>query len=410
VVNQAPAQSSETLDPETFRQEIRQWLEANCPPSLRKPATQEEQVWGGRRIDFPSEDAKLWFERCVEKGYCVPDWPVEYGGAGFTPQQTDIFKQEMARLKARAPQVNLGIWMAGPVILEFGTEEQKREHLPKIARGEIRWCQGYSEPGAGSDLAGLQCKAEDKGDYFLVNGSKIWTSYADKSDYIYCLVRTDFNAPKREGITFLLFDMASEGVSTKPIELITGEKHFCQTFFDNVKVPKNAVLGEINKGWTVAKRVLEFERNMMSDLGSTVATTLSPRSAADKYLEKNEKGELKDTVLREAIARHEVYKQAFDITQQRMIDEFSQGAGNMDIAMIFKYCGTEEEKRKYELMLKIMGERALGWMDDKHFSEEELSIPFDWMGAKTHTIAGGTTEIQLNIIAKRVLGLPGVLS
>lgn len=395
---------------ESFRNEIRAWLEANCPPSLRTPAVQEEQVWGGRRIKFPSADAKLWFERCVAKGYCVPDWPVEYGGAGFNAEQTQIFKQEMARIKARAPQVNLGIWMAGPVILEFGTEEQKREHLPKIARGEIRWCQGYSEPGAGSDLAGLQTRAEDKGDHFLVNGSKIWTSYADESDYIYCLVRTDFEAEKRDGITFLLFDMASPGVEAKPIELITGERHFCQTFFDNVKVPKRAVLGEINKGWKVAKRVLEFERNMMSDLGSTVASTLNPRGAALQYMEKNNEGKLSNAQLRDAIARHEVYKHAFDVTQKRMIDEFTHGAGDMNIAMIFKYCGTEEEKRKYELLLKIMGERALGWQDEKHFTEAELSIPFDWMGAKTHTIAGGTSEIQLNIIAKRVLGLPGVLS
>lgn len=395
---------------ETFREEIRQWLDANCPASLRNPATQEEQVWGGRHMEFPSEDAKRWFERCVAKGYCVPEWPVQYGGAGLDAEQLQIFKQEMARIKARAPQVNLGIWMAGPVILEFGTEEQKQEHLPKIARGEIRWCQGYSEPGAGSDLAGLQCKAEDKGDHFLLNGSKIWTSYADKSDYIYCLVRTNFTVPKREGITFLLFDMASEGVTTRPIELITGERHFCQTFFDNVKVPKSAVLGQINKGWKVAKRVLEFERNMMSDLGSTVASTLSPRTAAEKYLGKDESGKLKDVVLRDAIARHEVYKEAFDVTQKRMIDEFTLGAGNMNLAMIFKYCGTEEEKRKYELMLKIMGEQGLGWQDDQHFNSQELSVPFDWMGAKTHTIAGGTTEIQLNIIAKRVLELPGVLS
>jgi len=395
---------------ESFREEIRQWLEANCPASLRSPATQEEQVWGGRHIEFPSSDAKLWFERCVAKGYCVPEWPVQYGGAGFDAEQLQIFKQEMARIKARSPQVNLGIWMAGPVILEFGTEEQKQEHLPKIARGEIRWCQGYSEPGAGSDLAGLQCKAEDKGDHFLLNGSKIWTSYADKSDYIYCLVRTNFTVPKREGITFLLFDMALEGVTTRPIELITGERHFCQTFFDNVKVPKSAVLGQINKGWKVAKRVLEFERNMMSDLGSTVASTLSPRSAAEKYIGKDENGKLKDAVLRDAIARHEVYKEAFDVTQKRMIDEFTHGAGNLNLAMIFKYCGTEEEKRKYELMLKIMGERGLGWQDEQHFDTQELSVPFDWMGAKTHTIAGGTSEIQLNIIAKRVLELPGVLS
>lgn len=397
-------------DTSAFRQEIRSWLEENCPESMRKPAEQEEQVWGGRNISFPSEDAKRWFDRCVEKGYCVPDWPREYGGAGFDAEQTRVFKEEMKRLKCRAPQVNLGIWMAGPAILEFGTEEQKLEHLPKIARGEIRWCQGYSEPGAGSDLAGLQTRAEDKGDHFLINGAKIWTSYADKSDYIYCLVRTNPDVPKRDGITFLIFDMALDGIDAKPIELITGEQHFCQTFFDNVKVPKSAVLGEINKGWTVAKRVLEHERNMMSDLGETAAISITPRTAAEKYIGMDQNGKVASPVLREAIARHEVYKRAFDVTQQRMIDEFTHGAGNMNTAMIFKYCGTEEEKRKYELLLKIMGEQALGWHDPAHFSEEEQNITTEWMGAKTHTIAGGTSEIQLNIIAKRVLGLPGVIS
>jgi alkylation response protein AidB-like acyl-CoA dehydrogenase len=398
------------VDYKAFRQEIRTWLDANCPASLRTPAKQEEQVWGARNIHFPSPDAKLWFDRCVEKGYCVPDWPTQYGGAGFDAEQTRIFKSEMRKLGCRAPQVNLGIWMAGPAILEFGTEEQKLEHLPKIARGETRWCQGYSEPGAGSDLAGLQTRAVEDGDDFIINGSKIWTSYADESDWIYCLVRTDPDAPKRDGITFLLFDMASVGVEAKPIELITGDRHFCQTFFDNVRVPKKNVLGEINKGWTVAKRVLEFERNMMSDLGGETGSGIEPREAALDYIGKNSHGKLDDPVVRDAIARHEIQKRAFDVTQQRMIDEFTNGAGNMNTSLIFKYCGTEEEKRKFELLLKIMGEQALGWRDTTHFSEKELSTTLEWMGAKTHTIAGGTTEIQLNIIAKRALGLPGVLS
>lgn len=399
------------MDYQAFRQQIRSWLEENCPASMRTPVkNQEEQVWGGRHVQFPSADAKLWFDRCVAKGYCVPDWPEQYGGAGFDSEQTRIFKQEMKRINARPPQVNLGIWMAGPAILEFGTEEQKLEHLPKIARGEIRWCQGYSEPGAGSDLASLQCRAVSDGDDYLINGSKIWTSGADHSDWIYCLVRTNPDVPKRDGITFLLFDMASEGVEAKPIELITGEKHFCQTFFDNVRVPKKNALGEENKGWTVAKRVLEFERNMMADIGNETTIALSPREAAKQYIGCDEQGRIDDASIREAIARHEIQKRAYDVTQQRMIDEFTNGAGNMNTALIFKYCGTEEEKRKYELLLKILGEKALGWYDENNFSEQELTTTIEWMGAKTHTIAGGTTEIQLNIIAKRALGLPGVLS
>ncbi|KEQ19746.1 acyl-CoA dehydrogenase family protein [Endozoicomonas numazuensis] len=391
-------------DSKAFRQEIRAWLEENCPESMRSKAKPEEQVWGGRNIQFPSEDARVWFERCVEKGYCVPDWPKEYGGAGFDQKQTRIFQQEMTRLNCRPPQVNLGIWMAGPAILEFGTEEQKREHLPKIARGEIRWCQGYSEPGAGSDLAGLQCKAESDGDEYVINGSKIWTSYADHSDWIYCLVRTDSDAPKHNGITFLLFDMASEGVEAKPIELITGETHFCQTFFDNVRVPKKNALGEENKGWTVAKRVLEFERDMMSDMESTAVNSgQSPRSIGQKFLG-DEDGRVTDEVFRHAIAKHEVQRRGLEMSQQRMIDEYMQGIGDPRIAMIFKYVGTEEEKSKYELMVKMAGEHSLGWGEG--YTENEIQMTKDWMGAKTHSIAGGTSEIQLNIIAKRALGLP----
>ncbi|GAA4883514.1 acyl-CoA dehydrogenase family protein [Ferrimonas pelagia] len=393
-------------DLNAFRQEIRTWLEQNCPESMRTPATPEDQVWGGRNIQFPCEDAKLWFDRCVEKGYCVPDWPLEYGGAGFDRKQTAIFKKEMARLGCRPPQVNLGIWMAGPAILEFGTEEQKREHLPKIARGEIRWCQGYSEPGAGSDLANVQTKAESDGDDYIVNGTKIWTSYADHSDWIYCLTRTDKDAKKQEGISFLLFDMASAGVEAKPIELITGETHFCQTFFDNVRVPKANRLGEENKGWTVAKRVLEFERNMMADLEATIAADpIVLSQLAKQHLGEDPQGRIADPILRQAIARNEINKRALDLAMPRMGAEFAEGVGDPSLGMILKYAGTEEEKLKYELALKITGAQGLGWAGEG-FSEADIKLTRDWLGVKTHSIAGGTSEVQLNIIAKRVLGLP----
>ncbi|MRI33843.1 acyl-CoA dehydrogenase [Endozoicomonas sp. OPT23] len=391
-------------DLKAFRQEIRAWLEENCPQSMRTAAKLEEQVWGGRNISFYSEDSRVWFERCVEKGYTVPDWPKEYGGAGFDKKQHRIFEQEMERLNCRPPQMNLGIWMVGPAILEFGTEEQKKEHLPKIARGEIRWCQGYSEPGAGSDLASLQCKAVLEGDDFVINGSKIWTSYADESDWIYCLVRTDPTGRKHDGITFLLFDMQTEGVDVKPIELINGETHFCQTFFDNVRVPKANVLGEVDKGWTVAKRVLEFERDMMSNMESTVAVSgQSPRTIGQKYLG-DDNGRVTDDVFRHAIAKHEVNRLAMELTPQRMVDEYTQGVGDPTVGMILKYVGTEEEKRKYELMIKMAGEHCLGWGDD--ISELEEQLTSEWLGTKTYSIAGGTSEIQLNIIAKRALGLP----
>ena len=202
----------------------------------------------------------------AERGWTVPDWPKDYGGGGLSAAETAVLKEEMARIGARTPLASFGISMLGPALLMFGTEEQKTHYLPQIARGEIRWCQGYSEPGAGSDLAGLQTKAEDKGDHWLVNGQKVWTSYADKADWIFCLVRTSTES-KQGGISFLLFDMETPGVTTKPILLISGNSPFCETFFDDVKVPRDQVVGEVNKGWDVAKYLLGHEREMISGMG-----------------------------------------------------------------------------------------------------------------------------------------------
>jgi acyl-CoA dehydrogenase len=228
-------------DLDAFRAEVRSWLEANCPAEMREPIREEGDVcWGGRNWTFKNDAQKSWLEACVAKGYTVPDWPKPYSGAGLTPEQTKILKQEMKRINARSPLDSFGIWMLGPALLQFGTEEQKVQYLNPIARGEIRWCQGYSEPGSGSDLVSLQTFGEDKGDHWVVNGSKIWTSYADKADWIFCLVRTD-KANKYQGITFMLFDMASKGVTTKPILLISGNSPFCETFFDDVEVPKTQI-------------------------------------------------------------------------------------------------------------------------------------------------------------------------
>jgi len=241
-------------DLDQFRKETRAWLEANCPPEMRKPVTQEGDVfWGGRNRTFSSEPQKLWFERMRDKGWTVPDWPKEYGGGGLSIEETKILRQEMAAIAARLPLSSFGIWMLGPALLKYGTDAQKKEHLPKIAAGLIRWCQGYSEPNAGSDLASLQTRADVDGDDYIVNGQKIWTSMANFADWIFCLVRTDFSAKKHDGISFLLFDMASKGVSTKPILLISGKSPFCETFFDNVRVPRANVVGTVNRGWDVAK-------------------------------------------------------------------------------------------------------------------------------------------------------------
>ena len=230
---------------ETFRGETRSWLEANCPPSMKGSAAVEDDddnsIWGGRKATFKNSEQKLWLDRMAAKGWTAPTWPKEYGGGGLSNAEARVLAQELARLKARPALMSFGIWMLGPVLLEYATEEQKKQFLPGIVKGEIRWCQGYSEPGAGSDLAGLRTQAIDKGDHYLVNGQKIWTSYADKADWIFCLVRTD-NTKKHEGISFLLFDMSSPGVEARPIKLISGQSPFCETFFTDVKVPKKQLV------------------------------------------------------------------------------------------------------------------------------------------------------------------------
>ncbi|HEX8388572.1 MAG TPA: acyl-CoA dehydrogenase family protein, partial [Sphingomonas sp.] len=254
-------------DLDTFRLETRAWLEENCPPEMREPIRSDDDVcWGGRNFKPSSPAQKDWLDRMAARGWTVPDWPTEYGGGGLSPEQTKILREEMRRIRARNPLNSFGISMLGPALLKYGTEEQKLEHLPPIARGEIRWCQGYSEPNAGSDLASLAASAESDGDDYIVNGQKVWTSYADKADWIFCLVRTSKES-KQGGISFVLFDMASPGVSTKPILLISGYSPFCETFMDNVRVPKRNRVHDENKGWDVAKYLLGHEREMISGMG-----------------------------------------------------------------------------------------------------------------------------------------------
>mgnify|MGYP000244671902 FL=1 len=388
-----------------FRAETREWLEANCPQSMRSRVTREEQVWAGKNKTFPSDDAKVWFERMADKGWTCPDWPAAYGGGGLSPEENKILEEEMKAIGARKALMDIGIWMLGPAILEYGTEEQKQEHIPKIVRGEIRWCQGYSEPGAGSDLASLQTKCEDKGDHFLVNGTKIWTTNADKADWMFCLVRTDPDAIKQEGISFLLIDMESEGVSTSLIELISGESEFCQTFLDNVKVPKNNLVGELNTGWSVAKALLKHERKLMSEIGGdTPGPSFGPVQAAQQYVGIGADGKLKDSALRDQLVRHEMDFRAVGLTHFRTFDERINGVADTNVPLIMKYVGTEEQKKKEELLLALLGSQGAGWGEG--FNEDEILTTRGWAFSKALSIAGGSSEVQLNIIAKRVLGLP----
>ncbi len=396
-------------DLEKFRTETRAWLEENCPPSMRTPMPDDETCWGGRNPVYKNPDSKLWLDRMASRGWTAPAWPKQYGGGGLDKEQFRIFQQEMGRLRARPPLSSFGLWMLGPALLEFGSEEHKLRFLPPIVRGEIRWCQGYSEPGAGSDLAGLQTKAEDMGDHYLVNGSKIWTSYGNYADWIFCLVRTDAKAPKHKGISFLLFDMTTPGVSTKPIKLISGASVFAETFFENVKVPKDQLVGTLNDGWTIAKALLQHERNMIGGMGNanmpgSGGGQRSPSAAGKRYAGEID-GKIADPALRHEIARHNMNSRAFGLTGQRMADELKAGAPPGPASSMFKYYGTEQNKRKYELLLQAMGTAALGWEGDA-FQDHELGITREWLRSKGNSIEGGTSEVQLNIIAKNVLRLP----
>ena len=321
--------------------------------------------------------------------------------AGLSKDEARVLRTEMRALGCRSPLDSFGIWMLGPALLKYGNDAQKREHLPKIVRGEIRWCQGYSEPGAGSDLASLQTKAEDKGDHYLVNGQKIWTSYADKADWIFCLVRTNATAKKHEGISFLLFDMASAGVTTKPILLISGKSPFCETFFSDVKVPKDNLVGEVDKGWTIAKYLLTHERDMIGGMGTSVGRPLG-QIAADTIGQ--EDGRLADRLLRADIARYDIDAWAFQTAMERAGDLAKAKQAHPALSSMLKYYGTELNKRRHELLMSAGGSDALEWESERSDGGDAARA---WLRTKANSIEGGTSEVQLNIIAKRILELPG---
>jgi alkylation response protein AidB-like acyl-CoA dehydrogenase len=388
-------QADGMTDLDSFRSETRDWLEANCPAEMRQPIRSEaDMCWGGRGWAFQSDAQQRWLEVMAERGWTVPDWPKDYGGGGLTAEQTIVLKEEMARIGARQPLYSFGISMLGPALLKFGTEEQKRHYLREIARGEIRWCQGYSEPGAGSDLAGLQTKAEDKGDHWLVNGQKVWTSYADKADWIFCLVRTSTES-KQGGISFLLFDMQTPGVSTRPILLISGYSPFCETFFDDVKVPKSQIVGEVNKGWDVAKYLLGHEREMIAGMGlGTGGKSVTLGSAAQPA----------DPMLRAEIAAFDVDSIAFAAMSERFIDQLKAGEAHPAMPSMMKYTGTELNKRRHELVMAAGGSDALEWDSERSKGGKAAR---DWLRTKANSIEGGTSEIQLGIVAKHILRLPG---
>ncbi|MDC1513018.1 acyl-CoA dehydrogenase family protein [Porticoccaceae bacterium] len=389
-------------DLQAFRHETRDWLEQNCPLSMRQPTNGgDDACWGGRNYTFASEDQKLWMERMAAKGWTAPDWPTEYGGGGLDKGQRKVLKEEMARINARSPLDSFGIWMIGPALLKFGSEALKQQHLPPIVRGEIRWCQGYSEPGAGSDLAGLQSKGEDMGDHFIANGQKVWTSYGDKADWMFCLLRTDTEAKKQMGISLVLFDMETPGVTPKPIKLISGSSPFCETFLDDVRVEKDQVVGDVNHGWTIAKYLLTHEREMIGGMGSAVVGGESLSQHASQVLGL-EQGRMNNPMLRADVASWEIDAACFGFTAERVTDEVKSGQGVGATSAMLKYYGTELNKRRFETLLKINGSDGMVWNGE---ASNGGWLPRTWLRTKGNSIEGGTSEVQLNIIAKNILGL-----
>ena len=398
-------------DLDGFRRETHDWLTQNAPPDILGLAANDlEGNWGGRKATYAVPGLETWLQRMGERGWTAPTWPKEYGGGGLSPAEAKVLAQEMAKLRIPPALIGFGLTMIGPTLLQFGNEEQKREHLPRICRGEIRWCQGYSEPGAGSDLASLQTRAVRDGDHFVIHGTKIWTSYADKSDWIFALVRSNPTAKKQEGITFLLIDMATPGVSVRPILLISGKSPFCETHFENVRVPVKNVIHKIDAGWTVAKALLGHERSMIADAfggggGGQRASRMSPLAQLVHDRLPGADGRVSDPVLRDRVALEDMDTRAFGYTVQRAKDGAKAGHRPGPESSIFKVYATELNMRRHELMIQALGPDGIGW-EGAGFGEADLEITRDWLRSRGNSIEGGTSEVQLNIIAKRVLGLP----
>ncbi len=382
-----------TLD--SFRDEVRSWLAEHCA----------EEVRVGTRDRLSRSAFDGWLRELGTRGWAAPGWPTEYGGGGLDREHQAVLAEEMRTIRAPAPG-GFGLNMLGPTLLELGTDEQKQRHLPPICRHETIWCQGYSEPGAGSDLAGLQTRAVRDGDEYVVTGQKIWTTGAPHADWMFCLVRTDPDAPKHEGISFLLFPMKQPGVEVAPIRLIDGSEHFAQVFLDGARARADDVIGPVNGGWTVAKRLLQHERGVSNPEGRA-AGAAQRKGLIDLAREQlgMHEGKLADPALRERIAQHELDAQAFGLTMRRAAEEARAGQVERQIASMSKFYWSELGKREQDLAMQLLGSRGLGWSGEG-FDGSELARTRKWLITRADSIWGGTSEIQRNIIAKRVLMIP----
>jgi alkylation response protein AidB-like acyl-CoA dehydrogenase len=345
-----------------------------------------------------------WSRRLGERGLLAPEWAVEHGGAALDEDQKRFLEAQLQQ-RGIHRTVSGGLEMLAPALLEYASPDQLKRFLPPIARAETMWAQGYSEPQAGSDLANVQMRCEDQGDHYRVNGQKIWTSGADDSDWIFCLVRSDPNASKHDGISFLLVDLSSPGISVSPIVLISGRSPFCEVFFSDVQVPKQNLIGGEGSGWPIAKRLLQFERRMLGSGGLSALTGRAGRKSlvdvAREQIGLDAEGQLEDDALRERVARQMIDERANRLTGSRV-----RGGDAARVSSILKLASSEASQRRYSLLMDLLGTRGLGWNNEGQ-DAFEASIPKQWLRSRANTIEGGTSEVQLNIIAKRVLGMPG---
>ena len=377
----------DALDDEAFRQVVRTWLVANYPEDLRNPP---------KRLHW--RDNKVWYFKLAEKGWLCPGWPKQYGGMGLSAGKQIIMVEEFER-HGVARTNDHGIIMVGPLLIAHGTEAQKAEFLPKVLSGEHIWCQGYSEPGAGSDLAALRTEAVDDGDHWIVNGSKIWTTLANDANWIFLLVRTDKNAKKQQGISFLLVPMDSPGITVRPIWTIDLHDEFCEVFFDNVRVPKAWTVGAVNQGWTMAKALLGHERIYLG----------SPKLSGYAL------GRLKVLADRMGVAEDPGFVDTYTRLRLELADLKALHATYVDIVRrgdtlgpdvsMLKVIQTELFQKITDTMLDVAGENA-GLLEPME-GNRELNPSGLFLQARPATIYGGSNEIQRNILAKNVLELPG---
>ncbi len=388
---------AQTID--EFREEARAWLEENWIPSLAGRHNPMGMVDGPTDM---SEDMVEWRKRLGERGFGTPTWDKDYGGAGLNAAEARVLDEEMRKIGAYNPIGGLAIMMFAPTLMEYGTEEQKKQWLPPLSDGSTRGCQGYSEPGAGSDLASLQSFAEDKGDHYVLNGQKTWTSGGQWADFCFGIFRTD-KSKKHEGITFMIVDMDQPGVETRPIKLISGASPFCETFFTDAIVPKENRVGEEGQGWTIGKRLLQYERAGIGG-GGMRHMMQSLADQAKKYVDVDADGEIADKELRLKIIQHEMAVRNFMGTVARAQREAKEQGGPSATSSALKNVGAKLAQERTDLMVEIMGMQGLGW-EGEGFDESELSLTRSWLWNRAVTIYGGSTEIQNNIIAKRVLGM-----